>query len=274
MMMRRRKTMYESYFGLSRTPFTKDISPSALFRHDGHEEAVARLSYVVNENAIGVLTGEVGSGKSVALRALAASLDASRHTVVYFCGLAGLRGFYHELITTLGAEPSFFRAEIAAQAKFLIAAETTEKRKRLVVIVDEAHSLPVEFMEELRLLTNEDMDSSSSFALILAGQPTLRRKLNLTVLNALSQRVALRCQMKGLNLEEAAGYIRHHMTLAGRSDAVFSDDAVALIHSAGAGIPRRMNNLATQSLVAGYLDKKNVIDEGTVKRAVAELQAD
>lgn len=266
--------MYESYFGLSRTPFTKDIPPAALFRHAGHEEALARLSYVVAERAIGVLTGEVGSGKSVALRALAATLDASRHTVVYFCGLAGLRGFYHELITTLGAEPAFFRAEIASQVKSLIAAETAEKRKRLVVIVDEAHALPVELMEELRLLTCEDMDSSSSFALILAGQPTLRRKLNLTVLNALSQRVALRCQLKGLTLEEACGYIRHHMTLAGRSDAVFSDDAVALIHAAGAGIPRRMNNLATQSLVAGYLDKKNIIDEGTVKRAVAELQAD
>jgi type II secretory pathway predicted ATPase ExeA len=141
------------------------------------------------------------------------------------------------------------------------------------VIADEAHQMPIELLEELRLLTNDNMDSASNFALILAGQPTLRRKLNLTVLNALSQRVALRCQLKGLTLEESAGYVRHHLALAGRSDALFSDDAVALIHSAGAGIPRRMNNLATQSLVAGYLDKRNIIDEGTVKRAVAEIEA-
>jgi type II secretory pathway predicted ATPase ExeA len=266
--------MYESYFGLSRTPFSKDIAPSALFGHAQHDETIARLTWVVGENAIGVLTGEVGSGKSVALRALSASLDPSRHTVVYFCGLAGLRGFYFELIGALGGEPGFLRAQLASQAKALIASETIEKRKRLVVIADEAHALPVELLEEIRLLTNEAMDSASNFSLILAGQPTLRRKLNLTVLNALSQRVALRCQLKGLGPEESAGYIHHHLALAGRSDALFSDDAIALIHSAGVGIPRRMNNLATQSLVAGYLDKKNIIDEGTVKRAVAELQAD
>lgn len=265
--------MYESYFGFTRTPFSRDIAPSALFPHAGHDETVARLTYIVGERAIGVLTGEVGSGKSVALRALCASLDASRHTVVYFCGLAGLSGFYHELVSGLGGVPAFARAQLTSQAKALIASETSEKRKRLVVIADEAHQMPIELLEELRLLTNENMDSASSFALILAGQPTLRRKLNLTVLNALSQRVALRCQLKGLTLEESAGYVRHHLALAGRSDALFSDDAVALIHSAGAGIPRRMNNLATQSLVAGYLDKRNIIDEGTVKRAVAEIEA-
>lgn len=266
--------MYESYYGLSRPPFSKDISPSQLFIHPGHDEVVARLTYLVKQKAIGVLTAEVGCGKSVALRALAASLDASRHTVVYWSGLADLRGFYLELIIALGGLPEYQRANLTRQAKDLIAAVVLEKRKTLVIVVDEAHLVSIQLLEELRLLTNEAMDSTSQFALILSGQPTLRQKLNLTSLGALSQRVALRCRLKGLTLEEAAGYIRHHLTLAGRSDPVFSDDAIALIHSSSAGIPRRINNLAIQALTAGYIEQKGIIDESCVKRAVAEMEAD
>ena len=266
--------MYESYFGFNKSPFSKEIAPSQLFSHPQYEEVVARLSYCVKERSIAVLTAEVGCGKSVALRALALSLDASRNTVVYFNGLAGLRGFYLQLIGSLGGDPEYLRANLVRQAKELIALQISEKRKNLAIIVDEAHLVSIELLEELRLLTNEAMDSTSEFALILSGQPTLRQRLNLTQLNALSQRVALRCRLKGLSLEETAGYIRHHLSLAGRSDPVFSDDAIALIHSSSAGIPRRINNLGVQSLIAGFLERKGIIDESSVKRAVAEMEAD
>lgn len=266
--------MYESYYGFTKTPFTKDISPSQLFNHNQHEEAIARLTYCAKERSIAVLTGEVGSGKSVALRCLSASLDESRNTTVYFFGLAGLRGFYSELVVRLGGTPRFLKAHLIAQAQELIAQETQGRKKNLTVIIDEAHLLEPHVLDEIRLLTNSEMDSSSAFSLILSGQPMLGKKLNLTSLLALSQRVALRCQLKGLNLEESAGYIRHHLSIAGRSDALFSDDAIALIHSSSAGIPRRINNIAAQSLVAGFLDKKGIIDEATVRQAVAELQAD
>ena len=123
-------------------------------------------------------------------------------------------------------------------------------------------------------MSNDSMDSRSPFALILAGQPTLRRKLHLTTLNALSQRVALRCSLGGLSLEETAGYIRHHLSRSGRSDSLFSDDAIALIHRSSNGMPRRINNICTQALIAGFLDKKNIVDETTAKRAAAELEAD
>lgn len=266
--------MFESYYGLTKTPFSKDISPSEFFIHDGHDEVLARLGYCVTEKSIGVLTAEVGAGKTLALRALTAGLDPSRHTVVYFFGLAGLKGFYLSLVEALGGQGGFFRAQLTAEARSLIATQTQQKKKNLVIIVDEAHQADVELLEELRLLTNESMDSVSPFALILSGQPTLRRKLHLTVLNALSQRVALRCQLKGLSLEESAGYVRHHLTRVGRSDPLFSDDAVSLIHRSSNGIPRKINNICTQSLIAGFLEKKNIIDEATAKRAVAELEAD
>ena len=266
--------MYENYYGLTKTPFSKEISPSELFAWPGHDEVTARLTYLGKQKAIGVLTAEVGCGKTVALRALTSSLDASRHSIVYFNGLADLRGFYLSLITALGGSPEYLRAHLTRQAKELIAAQISDKRKNLVIIIDEAHLVSVGFLEELRLLTNEAMDSTSQFALILSGQPMLRQKLNLTQLNALSQRVSLRCCLKGLCLEETAGYIRHHLSLVGRSDPVFSDDAISLIHSSSAGIPRRINNLAVQALMAGFVEQKGIIDESCVKRAVAEREAE
>jgi type II secretory pathway predicted ATPase ExeA len=266
--------MYESYYGFSRTPFSKEISASELFVHPGHDEVVARLNYLVKRKAIGVLTAEVGCGKSVALRALASGLDLSRNTLVYFNGLADISGFYLELIHGLGDCPEYQRAYMIRQTKELIASLVHEKRKNLTIIIDEAHAVSIRLLEELRLLTNEAMDSASQFALILSGQPTLRQKLNLTSLNALSQRVALRCRLKGLNLEETAGYVRHHLALAGRSDPMFSDDAIALIHSSSAGIPRRINNLAIQALTAGFIEQKGIVDESSVRRAVAEIQAE
>ena len=115
--------MYESYYGLTKAPFSKDISASQLFAWPGHDEVVARLTYCVKEKAIGVLTAEVGCGKTVALRALTSSLDASRHTIVYWSGLADLRGFYLSLITALGGCPEHLRAHLVRQAKELIAAQ-------------------------------------------------------------------------------------------------------------------------------------------------------
>ena len=102
------------------------------------------------------------------------------------------------------------------------------------------------------MLTNTEMDTGANFALLLIGQPTLRRKLKLAVLAALDQRVSTRYAITGMNLPDTASYIRHHLTLAGRSDPLFSDDAVAAIHQASRGYPRAVNNLAISSLIATF----------------------
>ena len=122
----------------------------------------------------------------------------------------------------------------------------------MVLILDEAHLLSAEQLEELRMLTNAEMDSRATFACLLLGQPTLRRKLRQGVFAALDQRIALRCTIDGMDRKETGEYIAHHVKLAGRSDTLFSDDAVALIHDASRGLPRAVNNLATQTLIAAY----------------------
>ena len=264
-----------AHYGFTRTPFGRDLAPGQLFAARGHQEAVARLAWLIDEHAIGVLTGEVGAGKTVAARAATARLDASRHTVVYLANpMVGARGIHYHLVTALGGVPRFHRPALIAQTAELLAAQRDERRKHTILIVDEGHLLANDQLEQLRLLTNLDMDAASPLTLILLGQPTLRRRLKLGHFAALDQRIGLRYHLTGLPLDETAGYLAHHLRLAGRSDPLFSDDAVAVIHRTSRGIPRAVNNLAVQALIAAYADGKGIVDESSATTAVTEVTAD
>ena len=264
-----------SHFGLKRTPFSKSIPASDLFGRQAHAEAVARVNFCVAESALGVVTGDVGAGKTVSVRAAVASLDPTRHQIIYVANPAfGTRGLYVTIVKALGAEPRYLRAELMAQAADLLAAEEAERHRRVVIIVDEAHLLDRAQLEELRLLTNSQMDSVSPFAGILVGQPTLSRQLRMGMFAALDQRIATRFTIRAMDIGESAAYLRHHMVLAGREDPLFADDAVARLHRVANGLPRALNNAAIAALMAGAADGKELVDDACAKRAVAELTKD
>lgn len=264
-----------AHWGFTRMPFSKDLAPSMLATTAAHNEAVARIRWCVDEDALGVITGEVGAGKTVAARAALATLDTSRHTVIYIGNPAvGARGIYAAIITTLGGTPRFHKAALIPQAQDALATERDERGKRVVVVLDEAHLLGADQLEELRLLLNADMDSRSPFACLLIGQPTLRRLIKLGMFAALDQRIALRYSMAGMSADETSGYIAHHLALAGRTDTLFSDDAVELIHQVSRGLPRAVNNLAVQALIAAYAGQRNIVDESSTRAAVNEVTAD
>ena len=262
------------HFGLTRTPFTKTIAATQFFARDGHAEAVARISFCVQENALGVITGDVGAGKTVAVRAAVAQLDPTRHHVIYIPNPAfGTRGLYVTIVSALGAYPRFHKAEVMAQAAGLLAAETAERHRRPVIIIDEAHLLTPEQLEELRLLTNADMDSTSPFAGILVGQPTLARQLRMGSFAALDQRIATRYQLKPMDLADT-GYLRHHLALAGRDEPLFADDAIARLHRAANGLPRQINNAATAALIAAATAGHDLVDDTAARKAANELTRD
>jgi type II secretory pathway predicted ATPase ExeA len=266
-----------SHFGFSRMPFGKDIAPGALHQHKGHAEAVARISWCVAESATGLVTGEVGSGKTVAVRAATSTLDPSRHHIIYLgCPAIGARGVYAAIVSALGAKPRFHNASLIPQAQSALAAEVDERGRRVVLLVDEAHMLSGEQLEELRMLTNDNasLDSRSTLSLLLIGQPSLRRRVKLGMFAALDQRIALRYAMPPMEPAETGSYIALHLSQAGRSDRLFSDDAVALIHQVGRGLPRAVNNLATQALVATYAQGKAIVDEAAARAAAAEIEAE
>lgn len=264
-----------AHYGFSRMPFGKELAPAMLHAHHGHAEAVARISWCVAERQIGVVTGECGSGKTVAARAAVTALDRSRHTVIYLgTPGVGLRGLYATIVAALGGSPGFYCSTLIPQAQELLHQEQAERGKQVTVVVDEAHLLDADCLEGLRCLQNADMDETAPFALLLLGQPTLRRRLRLGAFAALDQRVALRYALAALEPEETASYIAHHLQLAGRSDPLFSDDAVALIHQVSRGLPRLVNNLAVQALVASFAAGKALVDESAARAAVAEVQAE
>jgi len=264
-----------AHYGFSRTPFGRDLAPQMLHRHRAHAEATARITWLIAERALGVVTGEVGAGKTVAARAATSALDSTRHTIIYLANPAvGTRGVYVHIVRALGGVPRFHKASLIPQAGELLAVEETERGKRVVFVVDEAHLLSSEQLEELRLLTNADMDARSPFACLLLGQPTLRRRLRLGTFAALDQRIGLRYELGGMDLAETASYLTHHLGLAGRSDPLFSDDAIALIHQTARGIPRAVNNLAIQALVAAFADGKGIVDESSARAAITEVTSD
>ncbi len=242
-----------------------------LHRHAAHAEAAARISWCISEHALGVITGEVGAGKTVALRAALASLDASRHTLIYLGNPSvGVRGINHAIVAALGGVPNPPRhPHPPGHGPARPRARRT--RPHSVLAIDEAHMLEPGQLEAIRMLTNHDLDSASPLACLLIGQPTLRRRIKLGILAALDQRIAVRYTMPGMTPQETTSYISHHLTLAGRSDPLFSDDATTLIHDTSRGLPRAVSNLAIQALIAAYATRKAIVDESSARTAATEV---
>jgi type II secretory pathway predicted ATPase ExeA len=261
----------QSHYGFTRMPFGRDIPPQALHPHPGHREAIARIQWCISQRQTGVITGEVGAGKTVAVRAALAGLEASRHQVIYISDpTITLRGIHTQITTALGGQPAFYSGVLASQTARMLAGELDERSRLPVVVIDEAHLLGNTELESLRMLTNTEMDTGSHFALLLVGQPTLRRRLKLAVLAALDQRISTRFTINGMNPADTADYIKGHLRYAGRTDTLFSDDAVAAIHQAARGYPRAVNNLAVASLIATYAAGKAIVDLAAAQSAITE----
>jgi type II secretory pathway predicted ATPase ExeA len=262
----------QAHYGFSRMPFGRNLAPGMLHRHASRNEAVARIAWCVSERAIGVVTGEVGAGKTVSVRTVLAGLDPSRHTIIYLPNpMIGVRGMHEEILNVFGQAPSHLGSRLFTQVSKALTAEREERGRTPVLVLDEGHLLSYEQLETVRMLTNTAMDQDSPLARLLVGQPTLRRTMKPAVLAALEQRTALRYTMPGMTQAETAGYIAHHVNLAGRADQLFTEDAMNLIHSTGRGYPRAVNNLALQSLVAAFAAGKNLVDEPSARSAVSEV---
>ena len=263
----------QAHWGFTTTPFTAAIPVPALFSSAAHKEAVARLRWLISARGLGVLTGEVGSGKTVAVRAAVHGLDASRHTLIYLPNpQVGVRGIHTAVAAALGQAPRLHHATLIPQVEAALAAETDEKNRHVVLAIDEAQLLTGDQLEAVRMLTNHDLDSGSPLTIVLIGQPTLRRRLRVGDMAALDQRIALRYHVPApaLSPHEADGYIRAHLSHAGRSDTLFSDDAVRSIHGQARGQPRAINRLAITALLAACATSKTIVDESSARTAITE----
>jgi type II secretory pathway predicted ATPase ExeA len=181
-------------------------------------------------------------------------------------------GIHGALATALGKAPCFYTSDLIPQVEAALAAEADERNRNVILAIDESHMLTGDQLEAVRMITNHNLDSGSPLTVLLIGQPTLRRRLRVGDMAALDQRVQLRCVIPSpaITAAEADGYLRAHLAHAGRSDTLFSDDAVRVIHSCARGMPRAINRLATTALLAACTAGKTIADESSARTAIAE----
>lgn len=266
--------MFQEFYGFAATPFSRGLPTSKLFVASGQEELKARLSYLVRERGIGLVTGEIGSGKSTAVRAFVESLDPTRYTVVYTANpLIGITGFYREVLSLLGEPIPLFRQQMVLALRRCFDLLTNERKKTPVLIADEAHLLEGRMLEELRLLLNVRMDSQAAAGLILVGHTELRRTLRLSTNEALWQRTTVRYHLRALDLTETGAYIRHQLEVTGyRGSGLFSDGFVVKAFDYTKGIPRQINLVCTHALMAGCAEQKQILDETVLRKVINDLE--
>jgi type II secretory pathway predicted ATPase ExeA len=224
-----------------------------------------RLGHVAENKAFGVFTGEAGTGKSTMIRRFASSLDGNRFQVIYIADSALTpRNFYWATLRELGQLPRFHRVDARMQLQKVLGDIVHSERRVPVFIIDEAHLLSHEMLEEVRFLLNVGMDSVSDLALILVGQSELREKLKLRINSAIWQRVDMRYHLQPLTSEECRDYIKAHLAYVQASREIFTEGAMGLIHGYADGIPRRINKLALSSLMAAASRKTALIDDHLV----------
>jgi len=262
----------QSFYGFQRIPFSKDIPPGDLFLAEGQNELCARLTYLTQHRGLGLVTGETGCGKSTSIRRFAASLDANRYFVIYLSNpLLGLTGLYRELLAALGHEPPFSRPKMVARIRTALDELQTSKHRTPFLILDEAHLFPDTAFAQLRLLFSTHMDSQSLGALLLVGQPELHRTLRLAHHESFYQRLTTIYHLPPLDLAQSIAYIRHQVQFSGYKATLFSDDALARIYDYTKGIPRQINRLCNTALLVGMLAQKTLLEESSIRTAIAEL---
>jgi type II secretory pathway predicted ATPase ExeA len=255
--------MYEHYYGLKERPFDLSPNPRFLFLTKQHREALTHLRYGLSARpGLTVLVGEAGTGKTTLVRAALHESSSRRLSIVHLSNPTLTRSeFFEYLASGFG-----FSAEAAhSKTRFLQELEVAMASRgaadgALALIVDEAQSLPHELLEEVRLLSNTEAANGRTLAVALVGQPELAAGLNDPALRQLKQRVALRCELRPLTLEETAACIAERVRIAGGVGyLLFSREAVMAIHERSRGIPRTISVICDNALVSGFAaDQKPV----------------
>lgn len=270
--------MYKSFYKLRLNPFEITPDPSFLFSTPRHNEALASLYYGVRaRKGFVVLTGEVGTGKTMLVRCV---LELLRRTGVAFAYVFNPSLSAVEFIRYIAGD---FGLPVAGKAKdelilslsaFLV--DRHQKKLSTLLVVDEAHHLAPELLEEIRLLTNLETTQQKLLQIVLAGQPELDEKLDSFELRQLKQRVALRCHLGPLDLEETRGYIHRRLQIAGvpEGTTLFSESSISVIFRHSKGFPRMINTICENALLTGYGRKAAVISPDIIEEVAQDLRLD
>jgi general secretion pathway protein A len=265
--------MYQEFFDLDELPFTLTPDPRFLVFTPSYNEVLASLYYGLEQSkGLIVLTGEVGTGKTTALRWILRRLDSSVLAAYVFNPRLSIEDFYHHITGMLDVKDWQNKAELLTVLGRVLE-ERHSRGLKTVLIIDEAHELSDYVLEEIRLLLNFESDTAKHLQIVLTGQPELRNVLNKPNLRQLKQRVALRCKMHQFpDVEEVERYITERLLLAGsRQPNVFTPGAIDYIFCCSEGIPRQINNLCDNAMLAAYSAGESVIGRQIIEEVADNL---
>ena len=266
--------MYTQYFGLKENPFALSPDPRYLYLSQRHQDALAHLMYGITSGGGFVqLTGEVGTGKTMMIRAMLQRLPETVDVALVLYPFLSVREFMIALCDDLHIQrpvESTLKALIDTLNAFLL--DNHAQGRRTVLIVDEAHRLNREVLEQVRLLTNLETTKEKLLQIILVGQPELNSLLAQQDMRQLAQRVTARYNLQALLPAESRAYVLHRCLVAGAQTRLFSSFALFWIHRLSNGVPRLINVLCDRSLLAAYARGKTMADAAVVRAAAREIQ--
>ncbi len=267
--------MYEQFYGLRENPFEVTPNPEYIFLGENHREALAQLLYGVREKkGFIVITGEVGTGKTTLVHYLLEKLEGNDHTRTAFLFNPKLTvdDFIQYILKDLGV-----RVQGHSKGEYLhnlhrYLLNAYRKEERVILIVDEAHGLSPELLEEIRLLSNLETSKSKLLQIVLVGQPELDKTLSQSEFRQLRQRINLRYHLLPFSEKETKEYIEKRLRVAGANDAIFTEKAMSQIYIRSGGAPRLINILCDNALLNGYALDKKVVDEKLVAEVASDLK--
>jgi general secretion pathway protein A len=272
--------MYKKFYGLARNPFEVSPDPYFFCPTSRHTEALANLAYgVLRRKGFVVLTGEVGTGKTLLVRCLLEALTRNKVAFAYMYNpMISVPEFFTHVINEFGLVASQVRNKSDALARlnnFLL--ERSRHDLTTALVVDEAQLLSWELLEEIRLLTNLETTKHKLLQIVLVGQPELEQKLDSNQLRQLKQRIGMRCTLKPLETKELRDYIHRRLQLAGANShagAIFPEDTIAAIQKFSRGLPRLVNTLCENSLLLGFGHNLHQITPEIVREVATDLCLD
>jgi general secretion pathway protein A len=264
---------YLEYFGMKQEPFLNKIKTTDLLELPGTLAVKERMKYVLQNGGLMVVTGDVGSGKSTALRAGLDQFHSSEVMPIYVTANgASSNELYKQLCWEAKINlNSSSRAFLSKKFKEAISEIVINKKNKVIVMIDEASLLRVDVFAELHTITQFNYDSNSLFALVLSGQNTLLDKLKYRSSEPLASRVITRAHLNALTRDQTAGYVIHHLNIAGMKNTLFDDQAITAVHQGSNGLLRKTNALARGALIACMNENCDLVTAEHVRIASTEL---
>lgn len=270
--MSHQHAIYKVFYGFQKEPFGQSLRVEEMMKNGALIGVKERFLYAVGLGAIIVITGDVGSGKSTALRFASSGLHPSEYKVLSVTATSGtIIELYKQICHALEVETKNTSKAVLTRIIRACLLELAEKKQKPVLIIDEASILRLDVFTELHTITQFEGDSRPILPIILAGQNNLIDNLMFRQARSLASRVVARGHLEALGLDEMNSYLTHHLDIAGVRQNLFSEQAVTAIHQGSGGLLRRANNLARGALIAAAAEKCHIVSAEHVRIASTEI---